>query len=248
MTVLLESQLPETSEYIELYSLDLTDIDGPILRFFVGYNEYDAEGAVYFMSNKYLPYDIKVSGFEWDGKGNPPTPRVTVSTSSETETNTVLLGLINDFNNLQGAKFTRIRTFKKFLDGESGQSAVVRAFTEDVFVVDRKSSENKYQVDFDLSSIIDQTNNSLPKNIVTSSYCPWEYRRRNSANTDWEYPVGDHACPYNGSNMFDIDGNPTNNPLQDKASKQFHTCCLPRYGQNAIYPFGGFPGASRPIT
>lgn len=248
MTVLIESRLTETSEYIELYSLDLTEIGGSVLRFYVGFNDLDVDGAVYFNSDKYIPADVKVSGFEWDGTGSPPTPKISMSTTVEDGVNTFLLSLINSYNNLQGSKFTRIRTFKKYLDGETGQSSLVRAFTQDIFIVDRKTLENKYLVEFELSSIIDQTNNSLPKNVVTGSYCPWVYRKRNAANDAWVYQVGDHACPYTGSSMFKEDGTSTTDPLLDKASKQFHTCCLPRYGANAVYPFGGFVGASRPLT
>lgn len=250
MTILIEARNLEQSEYIELYTIDLTIYNASNLYFYVGYNDADAEGAVYFNGIKYLPSDIKVEGFDWDGRGNPPTPKITLSTVNEGYggTNGILLGLINYYNNLQGAKFTRIRTYKKYLDGQPNASTLVKAFTTDVFIVDRKSLENKYLVEFELSSVIDQTNNSLPKNVVSAFYCPWVYRKRNSTNTGWDYAVGDNACPYNGSNMYTLDGVSTTDPLQDKASKQFHTCCLPRYGINAIYPYGGFPGASRPLT
>jgi lambda family phage minor tail protein L len=248
MTILIEARSLENSEYIELYSLDLTQLGGDILRFFVGYNESDPEGAVYFNSNKYTPTDLKVKGFEWDGSGSAPTPKLSMATTNEDGINPSLLGLINMYNNLQGSEFRRVRTFKKYLDGQSAQATLVKSFVEDVYIVDRKSLENKYMVEFELSSILDQTNNTLPKNVVSESYCPWVYRKRNLGNTAWVYAIGDNACPYTGSQMFTSDGVTTTNPLLDRASKQFHTCCLPRYGQGAIYPFGGFVGASRPIT
>lgn len=250
MTILIEARASEHSEYIELYSLDLSLYGASNLYFYVGFNEADAEGAVYFNGTKYVPADIKVEGFEWDGKGNPPTPKISLSTTNEGYggSNGILLGLINSYNNLQGCQFTRIRTYKKYLDGQPDAGTLVKSFVSDVFLVDRKSVENKYIVEFELSSVIDQTNNSLPKNVISATYCPWIYRKRNSTNTAWVYAVGDNACPYNGANMYTIDGNSTTDPLLDRASKQFHTCCLPRFGTNAIYPFGGFPGASRPLT
>ena len=246
MTILVESRQPETSPRVNLYSLDLSMFGQSNLNFYVGFNEADTDGAIYFNSIKYYPANINAEGFDWNGKGQPPSPKLSLSTINiDGTSNALLLSLINDYNNLQGAKFTRIRTFQKYLDGNSDSGSAVKAFVSDIFTIDRKSLENKYAIEFELSSVIDQTNATLPKNIVSASYCPWKYRYRNSDNTAWVYILGDDTCPYVGANMYTLDGTLTTNPLLDKASKQFNTCCKPRFGIDAIYPFGGFPGAGR---
>ncbi len=246
MTVLIESRALNTSPIVSLFELDLTIYGQGILRFISGWNEDSADGSVYFNGNKYFGTAIKAEGFEWSGSGQPATPKLTIATTNIDGTpNTALLSLINDYNNIQGCKVTRIRTYSKFLDGGSGAGALVRNFTKDIYIIDRKTQENKYVVEFELSSVLDQTGNTLPKNTVVGSYCPWKPRYRNSTNTAWVYPFGDDACPYNGATIYKEDGTTTTDPLEEKFSKRVETCCKPRFGATNVLPFGGFPGAGR---
>lgn len=246
MTVLIESRRLNTTPVINLFELDLTLYGQGILRFIAGWNESQTDGSVTFNGNKYYGSSIKADGFDWSGSGQPATPKLSISTTNMDGTpNNTLLSLINDYNNIQGCKVTRIRTYEKFLDGQSGAGATIRNFTKDIYIIDRKTQENKYVVEFELTSILDQTGNILPKNLVVASYCPWKPRYRNVDNTGWVYPIGDDACPYNGTTMYKEDGTTTTNPLLERYSKRVETCCKPRFGATSVLPFGGFPGAGR---
>jgi lambda family phage minor tail protein L len=152
--------------------------------------------VIYWKGNAYFPAPISTQGFEVASKGLFPKPRVEISFSEEAlDIYSLFKGTI-DFGELIGAKFTRIRTFAKFLDRQNfyqqdGSSALSTdklvipegfepdpncEFPRDIYYFDRKSSENKNSIQFELSSAIDLDRVKLPKRRVLSYICPWQYR------------------------------------------------------------------------
>lgn len=237
-----ESQKPETDNLIELFSLDLTKLGGDIY-FFIASSYRLTEitgdpGEVIFQGNTYVPFDMIADGFELDGKGSSPTPKIKFSL-----TNPLLTGYINAFEDLIGATITRIKTYKKFLDTEPTANPSAH-FPLEIYRVERKASENRIQVEFELSSVMDQRGAELPGRTITTFYCPWRYRFYKSGA--FVYAVGDHACPYVGSSYFDTDNNVVADPALDRCNKA-ESGCRKRFGDNAVLPFGGFPGASRAV-
>lgn len=236
-----EAHSPETSELIELFTLDLTSLGDNVYYFVRGLG---ASSGVVWQGNTYVAVDFETDGFELNGRGEAPTPTVRFSV-----TNQLITGLINDLNDLIGAKITRTKTYRKFLDTETTANPNAH-FPLDIFRVERKVRENRFMVEFELSSVLDQQGRELPARTITSNYCPWVYRRFNGGSTnnpllDFDYHEADNKCPYVGSGYYDTEDNPTTK-ANDKCGKRVSSCKL-RFGKDAELPYGGFPGASRPL-
>lgn len=235
-----EVQKPETDPVIELFQLDLTALGDQVYYFVRGVGEL----PIMWRGQEYVAVDFEAEGFELNGRGEAPTPRVTFSV-----TNQMMTGLINDFNDLIGAKITRTKTFVKFLD--NGATPNVNAhFPLDIYRVERKVRENKYSVEFELSSILDQQGKLLPGRTINANYCPWIYRRANGGATgnnllDFDYHPADNKCPYTGGVYLDVNDQPTTR-ANDQCGKRVSSCKA-RFGKDAELPYGGFPGASRPL-
>jgi len=104
---------------IELFTIQLnTALHGSntIYRFHNGAN-LNANGEVVWAGNSYLRFPIQCQGFEFGTKGTLPRPQISISnifgtmTAIMQDVNTVTTG-----NDLNGSKFTRIRTLARFLD------------------------------------------------------------------------------------------------------------------------------------
>lgn len=152
--------------------------------------------VIYWNNSPYLPAPIAAEGFELASKGVFPKPKITISISDEMlDVFSLFKGTIN-FGDLIGAKFTRRRTFAKFLDRKNfyqtdSNSPLTKdyasipegfdpdpncEFPKDVYYLDRKSFENKNSIQFELSSAIDLDRVKLPRRRVLSYACPWQYR------------------------------------------------------------------------
>lgn len=243
MTIENEAQKPETSELVELFALDLT-MYGDQVYYFVRGSLGDT--PIIWRDNEYIPVDFESDGFELNGAGSAPQPRIRFSV-----TNQMITGLINDYQDLISARVTRTKTYFKFLDGQPTANPDAH-FPLDIFRVERKSRENKYMVEFELSSILDQQGRLLPGRTINANYCPWVYRRSKGTNTgnplnDFTYHEADNKCPFIGNTYFDLNDNPVASPTQDRCGKRV-TSCKKRFGADAELPFGGFPGAARAMV
>lgn len=232
-----EAQKLAPDALVELYVLDttmLTNIygvpgQGDVFHFCAG-AEHD--GPVHFGGVVFAPVPIEATGFEWNGQGKLPRPKLKVSNLG----GGLAGGLTYQYNDLLGAQVTRIRTFARFLDGGSDADATA-TFEPDVFVINRKSHQDKNYVEFELAAAFDQANVRLPRRQVLRDACSYTYRVY-SAGT---FHYG--TCPYAQGPLFDGFDQPTNDPLQDKCSHRI-TGCLARYGTNAALPISAFPGVA----
>ncbi len=198
-----------------------------ILRWHAGVNA-DVTGNITWNSNSYTRLPVKAEGFEFTNGGQLPRPTLTVSnlagviTALLIDVNKVTLG-----NDLTGAKVKRIRTLKKFLDGESAADPYA-TFPIEEYYVDRKASESRDVVSFELASKFDLSNKELPNRQVVANICQWQYRSS--------------ECSYTGSNFFDVNDNSVGSLAQDACGKRLSSC-KKRFGENGELPFGSFPGA-----
>mgnify|MGYP001205643465 CR=1 FL=1 len=218
------------SAIIELFELRLDSTlhgSSDIYRFHAGANA-DISGNIVFGGSPYVRIAIKGDGFEYTNTGTLPRP--TLSISNLDGTMTALLLLVNATtagNDLGGAEVRRIRTLKKYLDGESTADPNAQ-WPQERWFVDRKSSESRDQVTFELASKFDLAGQKIPKRQVIANVCQWKYRSS--------------ECSYAGSNYFDVNGNTVSTLAEDVCGKRVSSCKL-RFGDTAELPFGSFPGA-----
>ena len=198
-----------------------------ILRWHAGSNA-DVTGNITWNSNDYSRLPVQAEGFEYTNGGTLPRPTLSVANLDGAVT-ALLLGvnLTTPGNDLTGAKVKRIRTLKKFLDGESAADPYATFPIEEWFI-DRKATESRDVVSFELASKFDLSNKELPNRQVVANICQWQYRSS--------------ECSYTGSNYFDVNNNSVGTLAQDACGKRLSSC-KKRFGENAELPFGSFPGA-----
>ena len=145
---------------IELFVLDLTQLNGPILRFFAGTNVLRA--PIVWQGQAYNPLAVEADGFEFSGGGQLPRPKIRIANKDSAITSLLLI-----YNDLRGAKVLRRRTFAKYLDavnfpgGVNTSANPMTAFPDDVFVIDRKVGESRDVVELELTAAFDLVNVQL---------------------------------------------------------------------------------------
>lgn len=214
------------SGIVEFFVLDLSSIGGSVYRFHAGTNE--TYSPVTWQGYVYSPMPIEASGFEITGSGSLPRPNLKVANITG-----VLGALVKSLDDLVGAKITRKRTMVKYLDVINFYAGNPSAdpnqyYPDEVWFVNRKVSENKIFIEFELSSAIDVQGVRLPRRQVIQNTCAWIYRSS--------------ECSYAGGAVADILDQPTNSLALDACSKKLSGCKL-RFGDYAELPYGAFVGA-----
>ena len=207
----------EPSELITLYEIDVSDIKTDLLLgkttqiaddVFRFHNMNNLKGVtLYFNSIAYFSFPMQVDGFEMSSAGNLPTPTLTITAAEGMdEPLSMMKKAFLHLDNLIGAKVSRIRTFAKYLNKSANDGIDDVGYAEqglaelprDVFFIERKSLEDKSSVQFELSSMIDLQNLSLPARMVLAARCPFTYRGEGCL---YEYGAfggtdcGEPACP-----------------------------------------------------
>lgn len=207
---------------VELYELDLVKFGQPIFRFHNGVNEkYE---PVVWQGNTYNPFPCQVTGYEQSGTGFA-RPKIVIANLTG-----IISTLLLNYNDLLGCKFTRKRTFMKYLDAvnftSGNPSADPNAYLPpDVYFISQKIKEDKFTVEFELSSAIDLEGVMLPRRQVISNLCAFKYRGE--------------ECGYTGGPVATINDVATSDSNLDDCSKTV-TGCKFRFGENGELAFGGF--------
>ena len=180
--------LPDT--IIELYEVELGGADG-IKRFHAGkliekdiilseVLETDGSGSKTIkVPHTYYSIPFEVDGFESRGDGQLPRPKLTVANPKG-----VITDLIKRRDDIVGSLFKRIRIFLKYIDEENFPDGInpfatsdpSSRFDDDIYVFNRKITENKYLIEFELVSPLEMENAKLPARVMIANYCPWHYR------------------------------------------------------------------------
>tara|TARA_R100000329_G_C7610049_1_gene216437 strand:- start:1108 stop:1704 length:597 start_codon:yes stop_codon:yes gene_type:complete len=176
------------SAIIELFTLQLsTSLHGAntIYRFHGGSN-LNANGRIVWNSNTYFRFPIIAEGFAYQ-KGQLPRPKLMVSNAGNIGNSDANLSIsailltVNETtagNDLTGATVTRIRTLAKFLDAANfanGQNATAdpnAEFPREIYAIDRKTTENREIVEFELAAPTDLAGVRIPKRQCTRSNFP----------------------------------------------------------------------------
>ena len=178
-----ELQAINPGSIIELFTIELnTALHGSntLYRFHNGAN-MNANGEVVWAGNSYLRFPIECTGFEFGSTGTLPRPKIAVSnifgtlTAIMQDVNQTTVG-----NDLNGAKFTRIRTLARFLDAVNftgntnpyGTPDPSAEFPQEIYFLDRKVTENRNVVTWEAQSALDLVNGKLPGRIATKELFP----------------------------------------------------------------------------
>ena len=170
------------SSIIELFTLQLdTALHGAntIYRFHAGSN-LNANGQIVWNSNAYLRFPVQATGFAFQ-KGQLPRPKIIISNA--TGLISAILLTVNETttgNDLTGATVTRIRTLAKFIDAVNfpgntnpfGTPDPNAEFPQEKYAIDRKSTENREVVEFELAAPTDLAGVRIPKRQCTRSIFP----------------------------------------------------------------------------
>lgn len=217
------------SEKIELFSLDATAFGGIVYYFVAG---TDAGSAVVFNGITYHPLPVKITGVKTSGK-ELPRPKMTVANVGLT-----FVGLVNAYQDAVGCKVTRIQTFKKYIDGHAGADSNAQ-FPADIYYIEQKVSQNKFQIEWELVSPIDVGDRKIPRNQVLNT-CGNFYRIYTAGAFDYSFST----CPYTGSGYFAATG-VTTTADSDVCGKRLSDCELRYPLKTDELPFKGCPGVGK---
>ena len=228
MTIAAELQSLSPSAIIELFVLDLSDKPGGApLYFHAGTN--GLQQPVIWQGVEYLPLPIEAEGFEMSTKGAMPRPRIRAANVGG-----MFSAAVREDDDLVGCKVYRKRTFARYLDAVNFPSGNPDAnpdqhLLDDLWYVERKLSENRYMVEWELASAFDLQGVMLPTRQVVQNTCGWMYRSS--------------ECGYNGP-YFDKNDQHCDQ-ANDFCAKRLSSCKVRFAVTNQPLPYGGFPGSVR---
>ena len=170
------------SAVIELFTLTLDNsLHGATTtyRFHAGTSLKD-NGEIIWQGTAYTRFPVQAEGFQY-GKGQLPRPTLTFSNALGTIS--AILLLVNQTttgNDLTGATVKRIRTQAKFIDAANFPSNVnpygtpdnTAEFPQEIYIIDRKSAENRTVVSFELAAVFDMAGVRAPKRQCTRAEFP----------------------------------------------------------------------------
>lgn len=180
----------DPSAIIELFTLQLDNTlhgSNDIYRFHAGSN-MNANGKLVWNGQSYLRFPIQVSGFAFQN-GQIPRPKLAVSNGGNVGSSVSVLSLsailltVNQTtagNDLTGATVTRIRTLAKYLDAANftgnsnpyGTPDPTVEFPREIYSIDRKATETREVVEFELAAPTDLAGVNIPRRQCTRSEFP----------------------------------------------------------------------------
>lgn len=123
-------------------------------------------------------------------------------------------------------------TASTFTGGYNPNADPNEHFLDEVWFIERKVSETKELVEFELTTAIDLNGEQLPGRQVIAGVCGWLIRG------GYRGPY----CGYTGPAVADANDVPTNDPSSDQCGGRVGSCKL-RFGTDKPLPYGGFPAA-----
>lgn len=192
----------------------------------------DGGSAASFNDVVYSPWPVQAEGFELT-TGKMPTPTFTLA-----NVNGILDGIVEQNEDLIGARVTRIRTYDRYLDDGAEPNGDAH-LPLDVYEFAALETHDNEVVSWRLAALIDQEGVRLPGRQCVRDYC--DHIVRDYVAGAFDYTKA--TCPYTGDPK-DVNGNPCA-PEDEVFSKRLGTCCQARFGETAALPFRGFPGVAR---
>ena len=184
--VVSDLQSANPSSIIELFTIATsTALHGSntIYRIHAGINANSTAGNsrdIIWQGNTYNAIPFEASGFSYP-QGQLPRPRLIISNGLGYMSTILLTVNQTTFgNDLTGAVVTRIRTMVKFLDAVNFSQGVnpfgtpdpTAEFPQEIYTIDRKKTENREVVEFELAAIFDMAGVRAPKRVCTKQDFP----------------------------------------------------------------------------
>ena len=177
-----ETQSINPGSLIELFELT-TDAalhgSATTHRFHAGTNEVN-NGNIIWDGNTYIAIPVEADGFKY---ANGQLPRPTLTISNVTNAITAILLNVNQVtpgNDLTGAIVKRRTTLARFLDAVNftgntnpyGTPDPTAEYPQEIYKIDRKSTENRAVVQFELAASFDLANIRIPLRVCTKELFP----------------------------------------------------------------------------
>ena len=181
-SIITDLQKVNPSAIIELFSITTEAAlhgSNATYRFHSGTNRV-GNGDIIWAGNTYIKMPIQAEGFAFQ-KGQLPRPTLTISNALGTITAILLnVNSITAGNDLTGATVTRIRTLAKFIDAVNfsggtnpyGTPDPTAEFPQEIYSIDRKATETREIVEFELASVLDLVAITCPKRQCTRAEFP----------------------------------------------------------------------------
>tara|TARA_R100000963_G_scaffold31540_1_gene22934 strand:+ start:875 stop:2089 length:1215 start_codon:yes stop_codon:yes gene_type:complete len=180
-----------TEEAVKIGFSPAKNLNDGILRFHNNIKIFNS--YVVWQGNTYYPAPIQAEGFESTSRGVLPRPQLTIASQSETGSDQLALlkHEIRKIGDIISAKVTRRRTFAKYLDvinfpmDPKASSPILpdgyepdpyAELPKDIYFIERKTTENKNVLTYELSSILDLEGIKIPKRVIVADKCVWQYR------------------------------------------------------------------------
>jgi len=228
----------EPGEKVELFELDLNGAGYDVKIYWTPSRQ---DGLTLKWRGKdYVSRPIMFSGSKKSAQDKPSEPTLSVS-----NIDTGGYSLLEQYNELLGAKMTRWTTFTKFLDtfldGTVNPNANgLATYLPEIWLIEQLSDSDPTVIQWRLKSPLDFRDKQLPGRRAYSGICTRNYRVWNG--TSFDYPAV-KACPYAGSTYFKRDGTTTLAPALDECTFDLEGCNLRFPGQDL--PGWFFPGLRR---
>jgi lambda family phage minor tail protein L len=183
---LLEFFVLDLTPIVEYYASKSITISPTRYYFYNGVNQREDGGStnIVWQGNTYAKMPIEMDFINTTSGGELPRPTIKIGDNAR-----ILLPLLLSYADLVGCNIIRKRTFLKFLDAvnfNGGTSPYTpdptACFPDETLRIERKSSETKNTIEFELAVAWDVEGILLPRRLVVANLCPWEYRKGASSS------------------------------------------------------------------
>jgi len=178
---LLEFFVLDLTPIVEYYKSKSITISPTKYYFYNGVNQREDGGStnIVWQGNTYAKMPIEMDFMDITSGGELPRPTIKIGDNGR-----ILLPLLLAYADLVGCNIIRKRTFLKFIDAvnfNGGTSPytpdATACFPDETLRIERKSSETKNTIEFELAVAWDVEGILLPRRLVVANLCPWEYRK-----------------------------------------------------------------------
>lgn len=168
--------LLDNTSVLDLFEIKLNDFDG----YFRFHGSKNLKSNIVFKQKEYIFIPCEMSNLEYSSEAKQNRPTLSIA-----NINNYISNLIKDRKDLIGKRFYRKKILAKDLDdvnfgGSNKNTLGVPSFSSfisvDTFIIQKKNSENKDKVEFQLANVLDLDGQTVPSRKVYNDICQWQYR------------------------------------------------------------------------